>query len=80
MNWSTATLHRWESSMRTVPSRFLGLAEAFFHVRRHKFRDDAGHIEMYGPWKKLGSGYYGEAWAHDEYPDLVIKISGPAGW
>jgi hypothetical protein len=40
------------------------------------------HIEAtrYGAWRKIGSGYYGEAWAHDDWEDLVIKISGPSGW
>lgn len=28
----------------------------------------------------LGSGYYGEAWQHEDYPEWVVKVSGYAGW
>jgi len=37
-------------------------------------------MNRWGMWTLLGTGYYGEAWAHYEYPDLALKISGPAGW
>jgi len=58
-------------------------ARKFFHVRRTKFRKQARtNIEAswHRKWRMLGSGFYGEAWAHEDYEDLVIKISGPAGW
>lgn len=31
-------------------------------------------------WSKLGSGYFGEAWEHADYPGYVVKVSGPAGF
>lgn len=64
---------------------FIHEARKFFFMRRTKFRGPkkarTGFKQTWhGPWGLLGSGYYGEAWAHDDYPDLALKISGPAGW
>jgi len=64
---------------------FIQEARKFFFMRRTKFRGPKkartviNHAQ-HGHWGLLGSGYYGEAWAHYEYPDLALKISGPAGW
>lgn len=58
-------------------------ARRFFYARRTKFRKGSAlppEIDHWGLWTKLGSGFYGEAWEHAEYPDLVVKISGCAGW
>lgn len=69
--------------MLTELERFIRLANEFFHVRRHKASRTSVidyAAECHGKWEKLGSGYYGEAWAHEDYPDWVIKISGPTGW
>lgn len=39
------------------------------------------HLQTKHPeWRKLGDGYYGQVWAHRDYPGLVLKISGPAAW
>ena len=56
----------------------------FFAIRRHKHspNTDAGTSEAghTGAWTRLGTGHYGEAWVHYAYHELVLKISGPAGW
>lgn len=57
---------------------FIKEAEAFVAVRRHRCRADYGSTPA--AWTMLGSGYYGEAWEHEDFPGLVVKISGPAGW
>jgi hypothetical protein len=63
--------------------QFIQEARKFFFVRRAKFKRKARSKLTdfrYGPWRKLGAGYYGEAWAHDDHPALALKISGPQGW
>jgi hypothetical protein len=63
--------------------QFIQEARKFFFVRRTKFKHRPRlHVEAtrHGPWRKLGAGYYGEAWAHDDHPALALKISGPQGW
>lgn len=61
---------------------FIKECERFVAVRRHKMRrNGARHCpELFIQWTCIGSGHFGEAWAHDDYPDLVLKISGRAGW
>lgn len=65
---------------------FTDEARRFFYVRRRKCRTGNVKAEMHPhdrrwrSWTRIGSGFYGEAWAHDLYPGLVIKISGPSGW
>ena len=52
-------------------------------TRRGSARSDGRpycHAACINGWTKLGSGYYGEAWAHRDYPGLVCKVSGPQGW
>jgi len=63
--------------------QFIQEARKFFYVRRGKHKRvsrTAVEQTAYGAWTKLGDGYYGEAWAHDDIPELVLKISGPSGW
>ena len=49
-------------------------------VRRHKLaRRDERPSSVPG-WTLIGTGHFGEAWVHADHPDLVLKISGPAGW
>lgn len=63
--------------------QFIQEARKFFYVRRGKHKRvsrTAVQQTAYGAWTKLGDGYYGEAWAHDDIPELVLKISGPSGW
>ena len=31
-------------------------------------------------WTKVGSGFFGEAWEHEDHPGYVVKISGRAGF
>lgn len=63
---------------------FIKQAQAFFYVRRTKFRKKNSRLPLdmraWGYWTMLGAGHYGEAWEHAMYPGLVMKISGPAGW
>lgn len=63
---------------------FVKQAQAFFYVRRTKFRNKNSRLPLnvpaWGDWTRLGSGHYGEAWEHEMYPGLVMKISGPSGW
>lgn len=52
-----------------------------FWIRRQRFRKgrkEPGDTLI--RWEMLGSGLYGEAWEHKEFPGLVLKISGPGGW
>lgn len=57
---------------------FKRAAEEFFHIRRKQRR--ARVENTCSDWRLLGRGHYSEAWAHHQWPDLVLKISGPAGW
>lgn len=52
-----------------------------FKVRRAR-RDDMTWCDNKGlpGWKKLGEGYFGEAWAHVDFGGLVVKVSGRAGF
>ncbi len=61
----------------SLPDEFIRLARALAHRRKLKFKRGS----YAGPgWHKLGSGYFGEAWGHDNYPGLVVKVSGRAGF
>jgi len=69
--------------MATELEAFIRVAGQFFQLRRHKHSASC-RVEIlresYGCWYRLGSGFYGEAWAHTGFYGLVLKISGPAGW
>ena len=70
----------------SLPDEFIRMARALAFYRKFKYRrakrrgrlvaDTAG---LKG-WSDIGSGYYGEAWSHEDYPELVVKISGRAGF
>lgn len=66
-----------------VHQDFTHEARKLFMLRRTKWRKDArcdyGATWLNG-WQKLGSGYYGEAWEHQDHPGFVVKISGVSGW
>lgn len=49
-------------------------------VRRHKMANHPPSLLCVPGWEMIGTGHFGEAWVHAEHPDLVLKISGPAGW
>lgn len=59
-------------------AQFLRLCREFVAVRRHKFKS-LPKEQPWG-WREVGSGFYSEVWAHPDWPGLVLKISGPAGW
>ena len=70
----------------SLPDEFIGMARALAFYRKGKVRrarrcgglrtDERG---LPG-WRDIGSGYYGEAWLREDYPGLVVKISGRAGF
>lgn len=60
-----------------VPDTFEALARAHAYRRKLKFKRGAGYA---AGWCMLGSGWYGEAWEHADYPGLVLKVSGRAGF
>ena len=61
---------------------FITQARALAFARKFKFRQDrrAALSAQLRYWEKLGAGHFGEAWAHEDYPNLVVKISGRAGF
>lgn len=71
----------------SLPDEFIGMARALAFYRKGKVRR-AKRLGLLGSadgrglpgWRDIGSGYYGEAWRHEDYPDLVVKISGRAGF
>ena len=61
----------------SLSDEFIRLARAHAHRRKLKFKRGS----YAGPgWHKLGSGWFGEAWEHADYPGLVVKVSGRAGF
>ena len=60
-----------------VPDTFEALARA--HAYRRKLKFKRGEVLGLG-WRMLGNGWYGEAWEHADYPGLVLKVSGRAGF
>ena len=61
----------------SLSDEFVRLARAHAHRRKLKFK--RGSCVSPG-WRKLGSGWFGEAWEHADYPGLVVKVSGRAGF
>ncbi len=60
-----------------VPDTFEALARAHAYRRKLKFKRGNGSAEG---WRTLGNGLYGEVWEHADYPGLVLKVSGRAGF
>lgn len=60
-----------------LSDEFIRLARAHAHRRKLKYK--RGSYASPG-WRKLGSGWFGEAWEHDNYPGFVVKVSGRAGF
>ena len=60
-----------------LPDDFISLARAHAHRRKLKFK--RGNAVADG-WSMLGSGFFGEAWEHADYPELVVKVSGRGGF
>ena len=70
----------------SLPDEFIRMARALAFYRKLKFRRArrrgricADNDGLKG-WADIGSGFYGEAWSHEDYPGLVVKISGRAGF
>lgn len=61
----------------SLSDEFVRLARAHAHRRKLKYKRGGGSAEG---WLKLGSGWFGEAWEHVDYPGLVVKVSGRAGF
>lgn len=60
-----------------VPDTFEALARA--HAYRRKLKLKRSEVLVLG-WRMLGHGWYGEAWEHADYPGLILKVSGRAGF
>ncbi len=61
----------------SLSDEFIRLARAQAHRRKLKFKRG---IYVSPGWRKLGSGLFGEAWEHADYPGLAVKVSGRAGF
>lgn len=61
----------------SLSDEFIRLARAHAHRRKLKFK--RGSYAGLG-WGMLGSGFFGEAWEHSDYPGLVVKVSGRGGF
>ena len=70
----------------SLPDEFIRMARAlaFYRKFKHRRASRRGRLFTDGDglkgWEALGSGFYGEAWSHEDYPGLVVKISGRAGF
>ena len=70
----------------SLPPEFIAKARALAFYRKLKHRRARRAGEKYTDcdglryWERVGSGFYGEAWAHEDYPNLVVNISGRAGF
>lgn len=73
-------------SYAEVTPEYIRMARALAHWRKRKYTKRRRRTDSWGAdsglkgWRMLGSGYYGEAWAHEDYAGLVVKISGRAGF
>lgn len=63
-----------------VPAAYIRLCEELFVIVRMMRRSGYDHWEAPKLWRKLDYGHFSQVWSHKEYPELVCKISGPAGW
>ena len=70
----------------SLPDEFIGMARALAFYRKGKVRRARRRGRLRADkrglpgWRYIGSGYYGEAWLREDYPGLVVKISGRAGF
>lgn len=70
---------QYHGSNAEALNRFALLCMRFFKDRIRKFDQHYSEEHTVG-WRKLGSGNFGEAWVHCEFPDHVLKISGYSSW
>lgn len=61
----------------SLSDEFVRLARAHAHRRKLKYKRGDGYAKG---WRKLGRGWFGEAWEHADYPGLVVKVSGRGGF
>lgn len=70
----------------SLPDEFIRMARALAFYRKFKHRRAKWRGRLFTDedglkgWSYIGSGFYGEAWSHEDYPGLVVKISGRAGF
>ena len=70
----------------SLPDEFIRMARALAFYRKFKHRRANRRGRFFTDndglkgWSDIGSGFYGEAWSHEDYPGLVVKISGRAGF
>ena len=70
----------------SLPDEFIRMARALAFYRKFKHRRANRRGRLFTDtdglkgWLDIGAGFYGEAWSHADYPGLVVKISGRAGF
>ena len=70
----------------SLPDEFIRMARALAFYRKFKHRRAKRRGRLFTDtdglkgWSDIGSGFYGEAWSHADYPGWVVKISGRAGF
>lgn len=70
----------------SLSHEFVNKARALAFYRKLKIRRarraGQGLADSWGlsGWTKIGSGFFGEAWEHMDFPGLVVKISGRAAF
>ena len=70
----------------SLPDEFIRMARALAFYRKFKHRRAKRRGRLFTDtdglkgWSDIGSGFYGEAWSHEDYQGLVVKISGRAGF
>ena len=70
----------------SLPPEFIRMARALAFYRKFKHRRAKRRGRLFTDneglkgWSDIGSGFYGEAWSHEDYPGLVVKISGRSGF
>lgn len=60
-----------------VSDTFMALARAHAYRQKLKFKR---RVRRANGWCFVGSGWFSEVWEHADYPGLVLKISGRAGF
>jgi hypothetical protein len=59
---------------------FTDIARRCYYLYTRSAKHNGNVREVPVGWCKLGSGYYGVALRHVDYPEYCLKISGRAGW
>lgn len=63
-----------------VKARALAFYRKFKVLRARREGEELCDSNGLPGWTKVGSGFFGEAWEHEDHPMYVAKISGRAGF